>query len=229
MTRILQGVVNFQRRIFGKKEDLFRKLGEGQQPLALFITCSDSRIIPQLLTQTEPGELFVLRNAGNLVPPAGAGANGEEATVEYAVAQLKVRDVILCGHAKCGAVQALLEPQSLGALPRVAAWLDYARPILPGVDRAGAGLTADEKLTLAVQRNVLQQLEHLRTHQAVKDALAARALRLHGWVYDFVNGQVETYDPVSGRFVALAAHFRDKLLEGAPPARERPGETQTMM
>jgi carbonic anhydrase len=216
MTRIIQGVLNFQRRVFGGKQELFERLGEGQRPLALFITCSDSRINPNLLTQTEPGEIFVYRSAGNLIPPAGSPPNSEEATVEYAVAGLKVRDVIICGHDRCGAVHALLEPEHLRHLPRVAEWLIHARGVVPEVEKEGANLPPDAKLRLAVQKNVLQQLEHLRTHQAVKDALAARTLRLHGWVYDFVTGQVRTYDPLTGQFVPLGSHFRDKLLEGAP-------------
>src|SRR3954470_19210041 len=112
-TQLIKGVDKFRQKVFGTQEELFRELGKGQKPLALFITCSDSRIDPNLLTQTEPGELFVLRNAGNLVPPHGAPPNGEEATVEYAVAHLKVRDVILCGHARCGAVQGLLDGHAL--------------------------------------------------------------------------------------------------------------------
>src|SRR4051794_20777552 len=181
MTRILQGVLNFQRRIFGKKQELFQRLGQGQKPLALFITCSDSRVMPDLLAQTEPGELFVLRNAGNLVPPHGAGSGAEAATVEYAVAQLKVRDVILCGHSRCGAMHGLLDLAGLAQLPSVAAWLEHAKAILPDVQTAGE-LPEDQKLQLAIERNVLLQLEHLKTHPAVRAAVEARALRLHGWV-----------------------------------------------
>ena len=110
MTRIIQGVLDFQQHVYGKKRELFRDLGKGQKPLALFITCSDSRILPDLLAQTEPGELFVLRNAGNLVPPYSEPAGTEAGTIEYAVVQLKVRDVIICGHSKCGAMHGLLEP-----------------------------------------------------------------------------------------------------------------------
>lgn len=103
MTKILDGVRVFQKQVFGTKEDLFRQLGKGQSPLVLFITCSDSRINPNLLTQTEPGELFILRNAGNIVPPHGAAAGGEEATIEYAVAALQVQHIVVCGHSGCGA------------------------------------------------------------------------------------------------------------------------------
>lgn len=216
MTRIIQGVIDFQRRVFGKKKELFQQLGQGQQPLALFITCSDSRIAPDLLAQTQPGEMFVLRNAGNLVPPFSAGSGAEAATIEYAVVQLRVRDIILCGHSRCGAMHGLLEPAALGQLPSVAGWLEHARAVLPRVDAAGS-LGADERLNLAIEQNVLVQLDHLRTHPAVRETLAARSLRLHGWVYHFEHGRVDTFDALTGAFVPLAQQFRQRLLEHAGP------------
>jgi carbonic anhydrase len=214
MTRIIQGVLNFQKRIFGSKRELFSRLGKGQKPLALFITCSDSRIAPDLLSQTEPGELFILRNAGNLVPAHGGPVGAEEATIEYAVAQLRVRDIILCGHSRCGAMHGLLEPEALAKLPAVASWLDHARAILPEV-KAAAGLSAEDQLKLAIEKNVLLQLEHMKTHPAVIAALAERFLRLHGWVYHFEKGHVDAYDPVSGQFVPLDQHVREKWLQHA--------------
>jgi carbonic anhydrase len=229
VTRIIQGVLDFQRRIFGRKKELFQKLGEGQRPLALFITCSDSRVDPLLLTQTEPGELFILRNAGNIVPPAGAEANGEEATIEYAVAALGIRDIILCGHAKCGAMHGIMAPQALEKLPRVGAWLSYARGVPAEVEKAGTGLSEEKKVELAIEKNVLLQLDNLRTHAAVRDALAARTLRLHGWVYDFVNGQVNAYNPVTGQFGALTGSPRKSMLEGAPPEKEAHTGRHTIM
>jgi carbonic anhydrase len=224
MTRILQGVINFQRRIFGQQRSLFSRLGKGQRPLALFITCSDSRINPNLLTQTDPGELFILRNAGNLVPPAGGPANGEEATVEYAVTHLHVHDIILCGHSKCGAMHGLLAPQALAAMPRVAEWLTHARAVLPEVEKGAAGLTDEQKLALAIEKNVLVQLEHLKTYPSVTAALAARALRLHGWVYHFERGQVDVFDPVTGKFAPLAAPASHRWREEAAQVPQAPGD-----
>jgi carbonic anhydrase len=203
MTKILDGVRVFQKHVFGTKEDLFRRLGKGQSPLVLFITCSDSRLNPNLLTQTEPGELFILRNAGNIVPPYGAGG-GEEATIEYAVAALGVRHVVVCGHSGCGAMHGLLEPQAVAALPAVARWLAHSRAVVPKVLEAGGHKTAEERLRLAVAENVLVQREHLKTHPAVATAVAAGKLQLHAWVYHFQTGEVEAYDDAGGRFVLLA-------------------------
>src|SRR5829696_484083 len=164
MTRILRGVLEFQRNVHDEKRTLFERLGKGQKPLALFITCADSRISPDLLAQTEPGEMFLLRNAGNIVPPYGAVGGGEDATVEFAVKYLQVRDVILCGHAKCGAMQGVLHPEGLGELPAVARWIEHSQAVLPKV----TGDTEEERLRRAIELNVLLQLENLKTHPAVQ-------------------------------------------------------------
>src|SRR5271163_844790 len=130
MTRIIQGVFDFQRKVFGPMQELFEELHSGQQPQALFITCSDSRIDPNLQTQTNPRELFVLRNAGNLVPPFGSSSSGEAATIEYAVRHLRVRDIILCGHSQCGAMQGLIAPGAVAEMQGVSEWLRIAEPAL---------------------------------------------------------------------------------------------------
>ena len=200
--RIVQGVQHFQENVFGTKESLFRRLGDGQSPHALFITCCDSRIDPNLLTQTEPGELFIHRNIGNQVPPYFS-SGGVRATLEYALKGLDIRDVIVCGHSKCGAMQALLAPDSLREMPCVEHWLMHARAILPNVEQAAATLTPDEKLNLTIERNVLLQLEHLKTYPFVAEALSAGWLRMHGWVYFIESGQVTAYDPGEGRFQPL--------------------------
>lgn len=202
-TRIIQGIQRFQENVFGEKESLFRRLSEGQSPQALFITCCDSRIDPNLLTQTEPGELFIHRNIGNQVPPF-ACSGGVRATLEYALKTLDIRDVIICGHSKCGAMQGLLNPDSLRDMPFVAQWLEHARAILPAVEEASSGLSPDEKLNLAVERNVALQLEHLKTYPFVGDALAAGRIRLHGWVYYIESGQVTAHVPGERCFAPVA-------------------------
>jgi carbonic anhydrase len=227
MTRIIKGVFDFQDRVFGSKRTLFHRLGAGQRPLALFITCSDSRINPNMLTQTEPGELFVLRNAGNLVPPQGSPASGEAATIEYAVHHLHVRDVILCGHSKCGAMQGLLAPQAVADMPAVADWLKLG---LPCVERAKARVpdaAGPELLQAVIEQNVLLQVERLQSFPSVQQAAVAGRLRLHAWVYEFENGAVTAYDPRSDRFVPLSESPRQKLL--VPMTLAEPGPADRNM
>jgi carbonic anhydrase len=218
-SRLIQGIQHFQDRVFGSKKSLFHRLGEGQEPLALFITCSDSRINPNLLTQTEPGELFILRNAGNLVPPFGVHG-GEAATIEFALKQLHIQDVIVCGHSKCGAVQGLLALDTLHDLPEVAAWLEYARAILPAVEKDAATLSPAERLNLAIERNVLLQLEHLKTYPFVADGLSAGHLRLHGWVYFLESGEVTAHVPGQARFMPLAEAVRSRLAHASSGSPE---------
>jgi carbonic anhydrase len=205
MEKLIQGIHRFQQEEFRGLHDLFRELAHGQNPETLFITCSDSRIDPCLLTQSRPGDLFILRNAGNLVPPVGV-VSGEAATVEYAVAALGVRDVILCGHSGCGAMKGLLEPAALAGMPAVAGWLKYAEAT-ERVMRANYGhLDGDALLAATVEENVLTQLEHLRTLPAVAAAVARGAVHLHGWVYEIETGEVYAYDPGAGQFVPVAEY-----------------------
>jgi carbonic anhydrase len=201
-TRIIQGIQRFQENVFSAKESLFRRLSEGQSPHALFITCCDSRIDPNLLTQTEPGELFIHRNIGNQVPP-DACAGGVRATLEYALKALEIRDVIVCGHSKCGAMQGLLNPDLLRDMPFVAQWLEHARVILPALEQAAGEWSPEERLNWAIERNVVLQLEHLQTYPLVAETLAAGKLRLHGWVYYIESGQVTAYDAEEKRFLPV--------------------------
>jgi len=201
MQKLVQGIHEFQQNIFAKQQRLFERLAKGQNPEALFITCSDSRINPNLLTQTEPGELFILRNAGNIVPPYGAVLGGEAATIEYAVSVLKVRDVIVCGHSHCGAMSALLHPEQAENLSAVRAWLAHAESTAR-IIRENYQHVQEEamRFSAAVEENVLVQLENLRTHPSVAAALGRGELKLHGWVYKFETGQVFAYDAQEGQF-----------------------------
>lgn len=203
MQKLIQGLHHFQTTIFGSQRELFERLAQGQHPEVLFITCSDSRINPNLLTQTEPGELFILRNAGNLVPPYGAVQGGEAATIEFAVAGLGVKDIIVCGHSHCGAMKGLLEPPSSQDFPALTQWLSHAESTRRIVrdkygDREGASL-----LNVTIQENVLSQMENIRTHPAVASGLAQGKLKLHGWVYKIETGEVFSYDPESTQFLKL--------------------------
>ena len=204
MQKLCQGIHHFQRDVFSQNQQLFERLAEGQHPLALFITCSDSRIVPNLLTQTEPGELFIIRNAGNIVPPYGAVLGGEAGTIEYAVAVLKVKDIILCGHSHCGAMTGLLQNGSGDDLPAVRAWLKHAEATRRIINENYSHITDPQaRITATVEENVLVQLENLRTHPSVAAALARREVVLHGWVYKFETGQVFTFNPDAGQFVPL--------------------------
>lgn len=207
MQKLVRGVHDFQRNVFRSHEEFFGRLARGQSPEALFVTCSDSRINPNLLTQTPPGDLFILRNAGNLVPPYGALFGGEAATIEYAVAALGIRDVIVCGHSDCGAMKALVDPAAASEMPAVRRWLDHAETTRRILKEKYGDLASDRKALVeaAVQENVLVQLENLRTHPAIAAALAKRELHLHGWVYRLDRGEVLAYEPEREQFVALVA------------------------
>jgi carbonic anhydrase len=201
MQKLVEGIHHFQKDVFRSKRRLFEGLAQGQHPQALFITCSDSRINPNLLTQTDPGELFVLRNAGNIVPPHGASGGGEAATIEFAVRVLGVKDAVICGHSHCGAMTVLLSQQQLDDLPAIRSWLGHAeatREIME--DSYGHVADPARRLATAVEENVLVQLEHLRTHPAVAAAIERKELTLHGWVYKFETGQVFAYDPGREQF-----------------------------
>lgn len=201
MDEIIAGVRAFQRDIYPENRELFERLAGGQSPAALMITCSDSRVDPSLITQSRPGELFVLRNAGNLVPPPDE-TGGEAATIEFAVVALEVPNIIICGHSGCGAITGLLQPGKLRNLPRMANWLRHAAVVRESLAATG-GLDGPNVMERAIQANVLAQLAHLRAHPCVAEALAARRLTLHGWVYDIRSGEVQTYDDTWQQFVPL--------------------------
>ena len=202
MDDIIAGVRAFQRDIYPQNWELFERLAAGQSPEALVITCSDSRVDPFLLTQARPGQLFELRNAGNLVPRYGGPVGGVTATIEFAVVALGVPNIIICGHSGCGAMAGLLSPEQLRGMPRVAEWLKHAAVVRDSLSAAGL-LDAPDALQRAVEANVIVQLDHLRTHPAVADALGSGRIKLHGWVYHIATGEVTTYAAEQRRFAPL--------------------------
>lgn len=201
MQKLIDGLHHFQTELFGSQRELFERLAAGQSPETLFITCSDSRINPNLLTQTDPGELFILRNAGNLVPPYGAGPGGEAATIEFAVAGLGVKDIIVCGHSHCGAMKGLLDPPSARDFPALNQWLSHAESTRRIVREKYGDRELAAALNVTIQENVLAQMENLRTHPVVAAGLAMGRLKLHGWVYKIETGEVFVYDPATGQFL----------------------------
>lgn len=195
MKQLLEGVRAFQKEVFPDLRSLFQTLASGQAPKTLFITCSDSRINPNLITQSEPGELFIIRNAGNIVPPFGSGISGEAATIEYAVSVLKVSDVVVCGHSKCGAMGGLIQPETVASLPAVRDWLTYAEDARRVLEEEYSHLDSSaDRLMAAVEENVLLQLDHLRMYPCIQEAIRERGVQLHGWVYKLESGEVFDYD-----------------------------------
>jgi carbonic anhydrase len=203
MKKLIEGLKKFQRDVFKRRRALFSSLAQGQQPRALFITCSDSRIDPCLITQTDPGELFILRNAGNLVPSYGTTIGSTIATIEYAVGVLGVKNIIVCGHTDCGVVKAILEPEQVGDLPAVKAWLLQAEATRRVVRENYSHLTGDALYVATTQENVRIQLEHLQTHPVVAARLRSKGVELHGWVYSIETGDVWAYDFENDRFQSL--------------------------
>lgn len=195
--KLLGGISRFQKHIYPKHQVLFENLALGQRPDALFITCADSRIDPCLLTQTKPGELFICRVIGNIVPPYPDKLGGVSATIEYAVGVLEVDAVIICGHTDCGVMRGALNPEALNAYPNVTAWLRYAK-----VEDREAAPTPEFLLTMAEQ-NVIAQLNNLRSHPTVAARLKTGTLSLYGWVYDIGCGTVTAFDENSGKFLSL--------------------------
>lgn len=204
MKKLVHGLHHFQRHVFSDKQELFERLKEGQSPDALFITCSDSRIDPTLITQTEPGDIFILRNAGNIIPPHGAANGGEAATIEYAVKALNVKDIIVCGHSQCGAMTGLHHQDQLDSMPTVQNWLSHAEATRCVVNENYPELDGEEKINVTIQENVLIQLENLRTLPSVAARLVKGDLNLHGWVYKFETGEIYAYNPEEGQFLKLS-------------------------
>lgn len=205
MDGIIQGVAQFRGEVFPRQRSLYRRLArDGQRPQALVISCADSRVVPELITQSGPGELFVCRNAGNIVPPFAQMNGGVSSAIEYAVVALGVRDIVVCGHSDCGAMKALLTPGALDEMPNVAAWLRHGHAAL-GVVRATCpcGLDGAEASRVLAMENVIAQLHHLRTHPSVAAGLATGRLRLHGWFFDLETGAVLALDAALGRFVEV--------------------------
>jgi carbonic anhydrase len=205
--KFLEGVCRFQREVYPRRRALFEKLAVGQQPEALFITCADSRIDPCLLTQTNPGDLFICRVIGNIVPLYPDALGGVSATIEYAVGVLRVPDVIVCGHTDCGVIKGALAPDHLVAHAAVWNWLRYAN-----VQRRDPH-PSDELLLTLTEENVVTQLKNLRTHPAVANRLLQGDLSLHGWIYHIGAGAVTVYNEANGKFEPTASENEPEVVQ----------------
>lgn len=204
MEKIRKGVTCFHDTIFPQQKEHFEQLARQQRPNALFITCSDSRIHPNLITQTDPGDLFILRNPGNIVPPYNATDPGSEAaTIEYAVAVLKVPNIIVCGHSNCGAMDALLRRNELTQLPAVVSWLHQAESTLRIMQTSFTELDDVRRVDMTIEQNVLAQIANLRTHPSVAARLISKDLQIFAWVYEIGTGDVREFDAAKNEFASM--------------------------
>lgn len=215
MPKFAAGVVKFQSEVFPEKRELFEQLSLGQAPEALFITCSDSRIETAMITQTEPGELFICRNAGNIVPPHTSHTGGMTASIEFAVAALNVPHIVVCGHTECGAMKGAMAPEGLDGLPHVREWLGYSKAAVDIVQELGKDLNESEQMAMLLKQNVVLQLQHLKTHPTVAMRLAKGDLQLHGWVYDIKTGDVSAYDETSNAFSPVSERYAAEVAKHA--------------
>jgi carbonic anhydrase len=210
MEQLIAGVHKFQRDEFGNYRSLFRKLSqEGQNPHTLFITCSDSRVLAELITQSKPGDLFVVKNVGNIVPPASVqgDTNSTAAAIEFAVENLRVSDIVICGHSQCGAISALLGETPVGKnMPHLRDWLRLAEPVLDMMKKDYSHLkTGEDRSLAAAEENVLFGLDNLHSYPCVQNRLMDGSLRLHGWFFKIATAELFAYDPETKQFLPLVA------------------------
>ena len=217
MKKLVKGLRDFRTSYFPAHRDLFEQLSHGQKPRVLFITCSDSRIDPNLITQTGLGELFVIRNAGNIIPPYRAANGGEGAAVEYAINALGIQQIIICGHSHCGAMKGLLQLGKLQQeMPLVYNWLQHAEAARRLVQENYSNYLGEELLEVTIAENVLTQIENLKTYPIVRSKLYQGKLQIYGWIYHLETGEVMAYDPETHAYV----HPQSQL----PEVQPKPGQ-----
>lgn len=205
MQKLASGVHAFQARYFASHRPLFEKLAEvGQSPETLFITCSDARVVPNLITSAAPGELFIVRNVGNVVPSLN-NPGGTAAAIEYAVEVLNVSTIVVCGHTHCGAIQAVLDPVRMDRLPFVKRWLAQTSRVRDIVAQRYGHLEGQARMTAAIEENVLVQLENLRQFPFIAERLEQEKLLLSGWVFQIETGEVFSYEPSQGQFIEIGS------------------------
>jgi len=203
MERLIAGHKRFLAEVFPGRRDQFHLLAETQAPEWLFITCSDSRVVPDLILGTGPGDLFITRNAGNVVPLTSHDVDGVTATIEYAVEVLKVKSAILCGHSDCGALKAALDRKGLEAMPKARRWLSHVEAAFSHCQPENPADGEGAELAALIRGNVVAQLWNLRAQPAVAKAVAAGRLTVYGWYYDILTGRIEQYDEQARRFMPL--------------------------
>jgi carbonic anhydrase len=210
MDEIVEGIRKFRRDVYPQLKPLYDKLvREGAKPRVLMIGCSDSRVAFETLTGCSPGELFIVRNVGNIVPRYGAYMGGVTASIEFAVTAMPIEHIVVCGHTHCGAMNALLKPEISAEMPAVQKWVAFARVAKQRVERADTHVF-DRHLRAAIAENVKLQLENLATFPCIEQGIAARKLKLHGWVYEIENGDVVEWDGATQKWLSLTEREEDK-------------------
>lgn len=205
MKKLIQGIIEFRKNLTEENRSLFSRLALGQKPDTLFIACSDSRVVPNLFASTNPGDVFVLRNIGNLIPPVSSlqQDNSASAVIEFAVFSLKVSDIIVCGHSECGAMQALAKGFDTQCCPHLESWLKHGKPSL---DKVRKGMIIDPSLSehnQLSQTNVLQQVEHIKSYPFIQERIESREVRVHGWWFDIAKAEVYGFEPELNKFVLI--------------------------
>lgn len=203
MERLIEGHKRFLEKVFPERLDQFHLLSDRQAPRWLIITCSDSRVLPDLFLQTGPGDLFITRNAGNVVPITSHDVDGCTATIEYAIEVLRVRHAILCGHSDCGAMKAALDHTALENLPKAKRWLQHVEAAFSHRQPLNPADGASAELASLIRGNVVAQLMNLHAQPAVAKAVAEERLTVHGWYYDIMTGHIEEYNEREQRFEPL--------------------------
>lgn len=214
MKKLIQGIVDFRKNLTEESRNLFAKLALGQAPDVLFIACSDSRVVPNLFASTNPGDLFVLRNIGNLIPPAIPESQdaSSQAAIEFSIFSLNIADIIVCGHSECGAIKALVQGTD-SHCPHLASWLKYGEESLKKVQD---GFVIDPSLSFhnqISQVNVLQQMEHIKSYPFVRERIEKKELRVHGWWFDIGRADVYCYEPAVNQFILIDEKEAKLILE----------------
>ena len=218
MKKLIKGIVEFRQNVRPDYREKFAQLALGQAPDALFIACSDSRVVPNLFASADPGDLFVIRNVGNLIAPAdGNGLSQSEASeaagIEFALVNLAVTDIIICGHSECGAMQALLNGRHTVGPFHLRCWLRHGEAALERLEKnPGPDPTLAPQNQLS-QLNVLSQIDHLKTYPCVRERVEAGRLRLHAWWFELKNADVYAYEHSLGRFVPIDDSYAGRLLK----------------
>jgi len=214
--KLIRGIIEFRKNVLDEYRETFAKLALGQSPDTLFIACSDSRVVPNLFASTNPGDLFVVRNIGNIIPPF-IGTHHENfdesiaAAIEFAVLILKVSYIIVCGHSECGAMQALMRSKPNNETPHLEHWLQHAKTALNPLQDYPPSSSKIAPHNHLSQINILQQIAHLKTYPSVKQRLEDKTLSIYGWWFDIAHADVYAYENDLKKFVLIDEELAKKV------------------